>query len=374
MKRPFILLDAVPFCYGPVSTLISIVNCLPKDQFELVLLASGTTEEFACAEKGKYRLVSCNTEVIEELESVKELFARCDLFISNTNPISARYAMDLGCRVAYVDTLFWMWEAIDAVVTKADAYIVQDFAGVEENRSRIGREIKNFHKVGPLIDVADSKRREKENLCIVSFGGQESNYSSGDLAFRFSKILSGIIIRCFDAIGYDGFISFRGRSSIMQRLSQCYTGNNYEFRFVPHREHVQDLNRAQYHLLSPGLTGMFEAIALNIPSLLLPGQNYSQQLQAHMLLSQRHRLFGGVEWGGIYHDGNVPAFLPELEGVEMVAGLITRFESDSEAQQRYMDVLSKTLGKQADIPITNRMQSGAAQAAEIVCDMVGVEY
>ena len=44
--RPLVLLDAAPFCFGPVSTLQVVVDELLDSDLGLRLLTSGTTAEF----------------------------------------------------------------------------------------------------------------------------------------------------------------------------------------------------------------------------------------------------------------------------------------------------------------------------------------
>ena len=128
--RRTVLLDAAPFCYGPISTLMAVAQQLRSADIDLVLLASGTAAEFVRTEQTWLRVVTCNTEDIADLGRIRHLFFDAAVFVCNTNPISAGFARTLGCRVVYIDTLFWMWDRIDPLVASSELYLAQDFAGM----------------------------------------------------------------------------------------------------------------------------------------------------------------------------------------------------------------------------------------------------
>lgn len=375
--KPLVLLDAAPFCYGPVSTLMAIVNALSEmaaDTLDLVLLASGTSREFAAVED-RVRIEPCDTESRAALERAAPWFDACRLFVCNTNPPSARFALQRGCPVMYIDTLFWMWDALDPVVARAPWYVVQDFAGTEANRARLGKlgtQVPGFHLTGPLITTA--RAVEREPRCLVSYGGMESSLGDPDQARVYGRLMTRLILKALSDRPEIEEIRFCGRGPVMADLAERFTATDprARFGFLPHRQYLDALARCRLHLLSPGLTGAFEAQASGAPTCLLLPQNYSQQLQAAHFLAAAEpdgaRAFAGTEWGEIYPDGRLPSHLPEPEAVARVSALIRRFDEDAAAQARYLTALRRALGDTTPSEIAGSARpSGTQEVADLIC-------
>lgn len=370
MNRPLVLLDAAPFCFGPVSTLQVVLDELPVTDLDLILLSSGTTAEFMADYDPKCVQVTCDTENRDELARHNELFQKCALFVSNTNPVSARYAIEVGTPVLYLDTLFWMWDKIDPLIAKSAIYVAQSFRGIEENRRRIGRDIADFRIVGPLVRPARARERNRD--CLISYGGMSSKLTVPGVTNRYAWVMTRLLLSAFErAPAFDRYV-FRGNARVMDALAREFKDNRCEFGFAPHAKHVEEMAGACNVLLSPGLTGTYEALASYAPTWLLPPQNYSQQLQAEFFLNDG--AFQGRHWGHIYPDFELPAYVPEPEGVRRVSAAVLRFEEDAEAQNRYVAALSEALpisrpalvGAGADV-----VGSGAAaQVANMIMEAV----
>jgi hypothetical protein len=364
--KPTVVLDAAPFCYGPISTLMAVVDHLRRQELELVLLASGTAAEFAGAGWEGIRVVPCNTEDLEDLRRVEPLLRECSVFVSNTNPPSAQFAASLGCRVVYIDTLFWMWDHIDPAIAHAALYLVQDFPGVQENRQRIGKDIRNFEVVGPLIaDGPTLPQAARENTCVISFGGMESSLTVPGQTNRYPWVITRLLVEAFERVApFDRYL-FCGRDWVMSSLAEQWGGPRREFRFVPHRELLGALSRCRLLLLSPGLTGAYEAMSLRTPTCLLLPQNYSQQLQADTFLKQPGWPFRGWEWSAVYPEVSFPRYMPEAQAIAQLNEVIRRFESDTRAQQHYLELLVTSIQQTLKSPEAGgALSSGARAAAE----------
>jgi hypothetical protein len=126
--------------------------------------------------------------------------------------------------------------------------------------------------------------------------------------------------------------------------------------------------------LSPGLTGVFEAIENSVPGFLLLGQNYSQELQSQSIKEDgRSRdLFSTVvTWGDIYPSDPVARFLPEAEGVRQIQRLWDTLLADPEAAERYcrhVQTAFESLPKRRKSPALAK--SGAWRAAGIVSELL----
>jgi hypothetical protein len=374
--KPLVVLDAAAFCYGPISTLLAVVDCLPAGALDLVLLASGTAAELAAAHGG-LRIVACDTEQVAALDQQADLLARCAVFVSNTNPVSARHAKLRGCRVAYIDTLFWMWDAIDDVVARSDAFLVQDFAGVDDNRRRLAIDIPGFQRVGPLIALdgeAPADARD-DALALVSFGGMESSLTLPGRTNRYAWVMAPLILEALERRGGLERIVMCGRGHVMDSLAAAHAAPGREFRFLPHRAYIAALRRCRVHLAAPGLTGAYEARALGVPITFLLGQNYSQQLQVEIFLADPSWPATGVDWRAIYDDAVIPAHLPEPVAVARVNELVVRFEHDRAAQARYVELLTDALTRlpaRPDAGPNTSTPSGARDAARRICELAGV--
>lgn len=341
--KPLILLDAAPFCYGPISTLLAVIDELGDDAVDFVLLASGTSAEFAAARRDRIEIVACNTESEADLARHEALFRRCALFVCNTNPTSAAYAKELGCRVAYIDTLFWMWDRVDPRVARADLFLVQEFAGVAENRARIGAEIAAFQLVGPLIASAP-RRTDPGGACIVSFGGIESSLTVPGQTNRYPWWMARLLLAALARRPRYERYRLCGRDHVMRSVAaELGAPADVAFGFVPHDEFVAEIGRAGLYLLSPGLTGVYEAVAARPPTVLLLPQNYSQQLQAQTFIDDPRWGLRGLDWRHVYDEFVMPRFLGEAEAVAQLNEVILRFERDAAAQARYVDRLAEVI-------------------------------
>ncbi|MBS1913062.1 MAG: hypothetical protein JST22_13830 [Bacteroidetes bacterium] len=369
--RPLIVLDAAPFCYGPVSTLMAIVDHIPPDAADLVLLASGTVAEFAAPYGDRFRVIECDTEKLEDLERIAPLLEQCDLFISNTNPPGALFACRRGCPTIYVDTLFWMWDEVDREIAESVlVYAAQDFDGIGENRRRIGSHIRNFRVVGPLISTPPPSFGRRGNRCIVSFGGMESSLTIPGTTNRYPWVMTELLLKALNRVEPFDNVLFCGRGPVMHQLASEFGRPDVEFRFVAHQELIAELQRCSMLLLSPGLTGCFEAAAAGTPTVLLLPQNYSQQLQAATFAADRGWPFAGNDWSRIYPSVSFPRYMPEAEAIAGLNQVIRTFETDADAQERYVNMVVEDMHAAAGRRAGHTMRSGAADVAEMIVQVL----
>lgn len=363
-----LLLDAAPFCYGPISTLLAVVEPLLHDDFEATLLASGTALEFAQPYADRLTLVPCNTESIADLSGVRDTFDHCDLFVCNTNPAGAAFAASQGIPTVYIDTLFWMWDHIPEACAQADIYIAQDFAGVDRNLAAFGADIRNFQRVGPLIAAKPNAETpgERDNIAVISYGGMESSLTIPGRSNRLHEVQTRLLLDVLaDQPTFDELF-FCGRGHVMQDLARRYDGPGKNFGFVEHKRFLALLRRARVCFTSPGLTGAYEVVDAGIPTCFLLPQNYSQQLQAAHFVKDPAWPLVGVEWGMVYEDGAVPQGMGEAEAVALLNRIILRFEQDAAAQQTYRDLLAQQLTRLSQPTPITPLKSGIDAAARLI--------
>lgn len=366
--KPFLLLDAAPFCYGPISTLMAVVDHLLKSPYRLVLLASGTALEFAQPYRDHLEIRVCNTESEEDMGRQLKVFRECTLFISNTNPPSVVFAKRHGVPVVCLDTLFWMWDHLEPEVIDADLFIAQNFAGVDANLERLGKGIRRFEKVGPLIStpIECLEAPARENTCLISYGGMESSFTIPGITHRLHDIQTQLLIDVLEDIQpFERYI-FCGRGHVMEALAQKHAHPAREFGFQPHADYLRQLQTCGLCLLSPGLTGAYEAVGTGTPTVLMLPQNYSQQLQAQHFLASSEWPMTGVEWRAVYPDFQLPEQMPEAEAIAQLNQLILKFEQDPPAWDRYRQLLREQLQTPLMPTASPSVSSGAARAAELI--------
>lgn len=362
--RPLVLFDAAAFCFGPASTLEVVLDELLDDDLDLMVLSSGTTAEFLAGYSARCTLVPCDSDEPAELARRRHLFQRCDLFVSNTNPVSARYALEQGVPTIYVDTLFWMWDDIDPLIARSAVYVAQTFAGIEENRRRIGGEIADFRLVGPL--VGQPSERTRAGHCLISYGGMASKFTVPGVTNRYAWTMTRLLLEAFErAPAFDRYL-FRGCGRVMDALEREFGDSRCEFAFAPRAQHLDEMASARNLLLSPGLTGSYEAIGAGTPTWLLPPQNYSQQLQAETFLGLDPAPFDGRHWSQIYPDLALRRYMPEEEAVALVSATVRRFEEDADTRRQYADMIVGALPlTRPPAPPDDAAFGGKGAAAEI---------
>ena len=362
--RKLVLFDAVAFCFGPASTLQLVLDELLESNLDLMVLSSGTTADFLSGYSERCVLIPCDSEDPNSMAQHNNLFRNCSLFVSNTNPISARYALERGVPTLYLDTLFWMWDRIDPLIAESAIYVAQTFAGIEENRHRIGAKIRDFRLVGPL--AGRSPKTIRTGDCLISFGGMASKLTIPGVTNRYAWLMTRLLLEAFERKpAFDRYL-FRGNGAVMLALEAEFGDSCCEFAFSPRNRHLEEMASARNLFLSPGLTGCYEAINAEVPTWLLPPQNYSQQLQAETFLSFDPSPFKGFHWGTIYPDLVPVRYMPEIEAVRLLSTAVRRFEEDREAQRRYVDLLVDAMPfRRRPVPPEDAAFCGDGAAAQV---------
>ncbi|MDR0922999.1 MAG: hypothetical protein LBN31_01420, partial [Hungatella sp.] len=168
----YIIIDADPFCFGPISTSLNIVRELKKRVFpyEIVLLGINTTVQLAESTGLFDRIVSFNTTDEEEFIKNGELIQNAQLYLSNTNAASIQYLNQYYplVRKIFVDTLFWMWDKLYADFRSVEKYYIQNFYGVKEQLETFQGLIINEEVVNPIINIQAKYQSEKEDTILVN--------------------------------------------------------------------------------------------------------------------------------------------------------------------------------------------------------------
>jgi hypothetical protein len=328
-----IICDASPFCFGPISKLITIANYL-SEHHDITFLASGTSYELA--KKANFNVIECNTLYERELRQHEKLIRESSLYVNVMNRRSSAFVHGKTPQ-AFVDSLFHMWDSIPDHVLKSDFYFIQNFTGMESQHKKF--DIKNKIVVGPIIDDRFVDRSgEKKNQLLVDFGGMESRYTVVGEHTNYPFIVSDLIIESLENYDVESIV-FAGSARPMKLLKKRHVDKyNVDFRSFSHEYFLKELSKTKYFLKSPGLTSTFESFFYGVPTYFLPPQNYSQSLNL-LRLRNNNVASKSIDWVDFYKDSVIDDNQEETVGVASVLDSISRFEKDTVSQERFKTIL-----------------------------------
>jgi len=348
-----ILCDAVPFCFGPISTLNTVIRYLrifldrayKSNKVEIMLLADKTSMELA--DPILYdKILKCNTESTEELKKYDNLFKTSDIFISNTNPISTMYATNFkNLQPIYIDILFWMWPNIPQYLKNVDFYFIENFKDVNINMKKFGFGIKNPIIVGPIIDesyIVDKIDKNK-NILLISYGGMESSLTKPGINTNYPFLVTKIIMDVLMENNPFDKIVITGRKKVINSLSKMYKVKNVYFKYLPHNRFLTTLAHSSKVLISPGLTTIYETFAYGKHVMFLPSQNYSQYLQLKKLRELELAPFS-FDWDDVMVT-KIREYEIEEKGVKKVLDCIKMFEMNTLGQQKLKEDVLRFFSK-----------------------------
>lgn len=337
-----VVAEAVPFCFGPIATLLPVTDILAARGAKIIYLASGPAAQLLRLSQPQTEVVPCNTVKHAEVCEHRKLLTSADVVLTNTNPELAVWTLDWGCRVALLDTLFWMWDHIDPQLASCRPYIIQDFVGVEEQKRRI-RGFEAAPVVGPLVapQAAPLPASERRNSLVISFGGVDCPLVPPD-APKYPEGVIGPILAALQRSHPFDEVLICGGGNLAERLSKHSLPRGIRVECLPHQEHVESLRRCRAAVVSPGLTSFFELLRADTPAFFLPPQNYSQVLQL-----RRYREMGvapfSFSWDDLGLGNDLGLYWPETPAVARVRECLDAFTRSPDHQRQLTDRLTAFL-------------------------------
>lgn len=367
-----IVFDADPFCFGPISTTLNIVDQLRTrgrlpDGVRLVLLGTLTSRQLGEKSALLDDVFECNTTSRDALLAHAELIAGAALYVTNTNPASIAIAAELGTPVIYVDTLFWMWNEVAPEVRLADHVFVQVFHGIERNLARLHAPDDRLTVVPPIISAHARKATSLSDEVLITLGGIDTVYAqSTDFWFTFlEEVLS------LEALADHPNIVIAGGGHTIGRLKTFLSAH------FPHvtvdcfdkPAFLTHLACARKVLASPGLTTFYECQALDKDVFFLPPQNYSQQLQLDTYLSHYYTPEHGLLWEASAGYPVISPHLPELEGIRRIEACTQRFIASPDERKRALAKVAAFLAS-GDTHMPSRMDTQAVGSITAIAEYI----
>ena len=251
--------------------------------------------------------------------------ATAQAVLVNTDPDFAAFAVELNSTVVYLDILYWMWHAVPAVVGRCDAYVYEDFVRSIDQVDRLGLP-PHAVRVGPLIPPLRSSHAaplssDGHRTLLVSVGGL---YRPGGAAQAVLSAYERMVTRAvIDALppGRFEYIHFAG-GGLKTSTATLADGTRVTRGCLPRSQYLQLLATATAAILSPGLTGFFEAAAAGVPVFYLPPHNYSQYLQLESFKAVLGDAFY-ADWTALGCGRDLPCFLPEQDMLDATDAVLS---------------------------------------------------
>lgn len=332
-----IIFDAEPFCFGPISVTLNLIDYLKKEtnlheQYELILLGTGTSKQLAERSGLLDRIIECNTTSFDSLNEHIDLIKEADLFISTTNPHSINFLNKLQVQRIYIDTLFWLWGELRADFSQVTTYYIQRFFNMQEQLLKFSSHIPFCKVVNPLISY-DLLDKQKDNFVLINLGGIDTIYyqTSGFYELLISKIYASVELQSHPIVVAGG-----GRT--IEILKSLYERENLIIGCFGKKEFKDLFARCKKFISTPGLTSIYESHFLTKDVFFIPAQNYSQYL--HMTYLRKYvKGVKGIHYDDYFPSLVIPEFLPEDKGVQLVKQLSEKLINDREAMNQLIKAI-----------------------------------
>ncbi|WP_139787304.1 hypothetical protein [Cohnella massiliensis] len=305
----YILVDACSYCYGPASTVSTILDAIgaEKRSFDIVFLGTGSSLEFLQGHPAIDRIVEVNTESFSALEQIQDVVSRASLALVNTNPVLAIFAKQRRVPVVYVDILPWMHPEIESQI--------DSIRGLYDNEARLAQikrpqdllagadkflmqayltdfpvdpSIRNPIRIAPLLDRHLQERprpgADRRRRLLISTGGLFNPDTREEALVEYARQIAEIGWEAARGAGLDE-VFICGPEKLQTIIPARKAGQTSltAARF-PHSAFMEQLKNSDYIAIVPGLTSIYETFGLGIPTLLLPPTNYSQVLQTRAVI------------------------------------------------------------------------------------------
>ncbi|OKP05364.1 hypothetical protein [Xenorhabdus eapokensis] len=351
-KIPYIIFDADPFCFGPISTTLNVVEKLKQrnklaPDTKFILLGTLTSSQLGQKSGLFDEIYECDTTSVTELSRYSELISGASLYIINTNLNSINFVSKFTTSIIYIDTLFWMWDNLHVDLHKIEKTFIQEFHGIERNIERFHDKLGNYQVIPPILHnslqqcMMDAPPPEG---ILITLGGIDTVYAdTTDFYYHFLEELLSI-----PHLQNETNITIAGGGKTIINLAEMFAKTHPHIHIGCFARHdfLQKLHRARKVLANPGLTTFYECITLNKDVFFLPPQNYSQQLQLNVYLKNYFSNEYGFLWQSEYGYPDIPPYLPEKDGLALIKKCNNLFINNPKERKRAMNKISHFLKKE----------------------------
>lgn len=360
MKR--IIIQSVPFCYGPTSIAIALGREFKKEvACEIIALGLEPSLEQLNAEKDIFSTVvnmHAAVDMLAVLTSADLIISVCDFDFAKECKTNHK-----KIPLAFVDPLLWMWETLPEAIEICDLYFALEFPGVSEVIARVCND-----SVMAVPQVAEfTTRRDvnqvQEGKVVVNLGGMLSPFGS-------NKVLAQAM--CEELIHLSSqneniTIDIRTSCAMAESLRDVLPKiSNVSIASRSIRAFQAEMARCEVLLTVPGMSIVYESMIAQIPTGFLLPLNYSQHLQ----IGRYRNIFpelSEISWNELKPFYELPHGLEESQGVNFAQKMGTDFSKNTFARAKFQRSLKTLLNNKHSIkPLRSQRVVDVSGARKIV--------
>ena len=321
-----ILVSAESFGYGPIATCLSVIKELKKyKDVSVDFIGSGISLEQAKLSGYFDQYYECDTYDFESLKDFEDVFKQYNIFFSSENVNGAIFGLNFIENIYYVDNLVWMWDMIPTELGKVKKFFISETFPCRENFNRVGNVIENPVFVGPVRDLETPIIKDKKNQLVINVGGASSFLFEQSVINEFyNKIINDILST--DEINKFNSIIICGGSKVINSLRLEEEKPNIRIATIANEEYLKIMAESTHCIMSSGLGNFIETLNKDMNIMYLPAVNYSQLLQLQYY-DKMNFGFKNLNWDSFDFYKNIPMYLDEATGVDMVVENIKHFNS-----------------------------------------------
>jgi len=330
-----ILIQSVPFCYGPTAIAIAIARELSHSpDCNVIALGKAPSLELLNAESELFSTVfdmTIDDDVSTALSSADLIISVCDFDFADKCKITHK-----DTALVFIDPLLWMWDKLPSIISKCNLYLALDFPGVSEIISKICSE-----SVITVPQVAEFTAERNDNdiqsgKVIVNLGGMQSPLGAN---IALAQAMCEEIIR-FARDTNDLTVDIRTSRYMAKKLQRALpTISNVNISSCTPQVFHSELAKCDYLLTVPGMSIVYESIIAQIPTAFILPLNYSQHLQ----IKKYRTIFpdlSEISWNHFDSFSELPDNLDEPMGVELANEMGASFYADQPARNRFQRLLN----------------------------------
>ena len=353
MKK--IVLNAIPFGFGPVSKAVAIAKSVSNIMdVEWQLLGTGISLEFMKREGLNARVLVTDDSEPAYITASKISKDADGALILMDNEWANALAPQMP--VFFADSLGFMWNESDFIsfpnMDQMERYYVQDIFGAYDKMKATG--LPNLSPVPAIIDTASEDKEGAMRREIVHLGGlfNPMNPSTTQVYIKGMQ-------RIFNDMGLEQPLGLMSQTAIdaFPELS-----NSFETASLPHAQSLGAMKSSSFTWSSPGLTTILEMADSGTRTAPLPPQNYSQALNIGNMVR-----YHGAELHEVWHflAGEYQEIVPDMPeelGVEKITALnASKLESES-FRKAYVGHALDARNSASTVPESMRSKGNGARA------------
>ena len=380
MKKK-IVLQGIPFCFGPAAHMIAIGNELRKkytNKVELIALADGTVFELITKTNLFDKIYRFKTKKSCINQKIFDLLSSANKIISVGDFEFVRYVVESGLTLSLVDPLLWMWKEVPEEIKNCDLYFAVDFPGVRKRIMSLKTKYDgntNIKLVDQICSIDEKQYDQLENdqSIIVHFGG-----ISNPLGTNIELVTAMIqdILDVLEQMDNINSIKVRGGDKILRKILRNIkippSKKSIEFGSVNQNVFFNELSKCKAILSVPGMSIVYESFTLNKPILFLLPLNYSQLRQMY-LYKIIFKQPSSIQWEDLNNYYSIGNNEEEKKAINELIKMSKKYFKDYEARNDFKILIKNYLvdnkitallkNKNSDVSYTTHL-NGAQQIIE----------